>query len=367
MKNRASYLLLLATGLIQAVSMGQSALDAKARQASTTRKIERLRLRTIFIAFEGFSKKGGSKLSKEDAGKLADKLMEELEAGGDFESLAKQHSADPSRLIGGYLGQVRLDRVRESLSSEIRRLKVRDRIGPLATDFGFHIFEKLLIRHPWPERILASQILIRHSASLAATGQKSKLTREAAKRKARKIHAEIKAEKLSFAEAVLKYSEDERSKSLGGSLGVASPDDFIPTFSDTIVRTRVGEISRPVETPMGFHIILRQTIPSPYHASHILIPWQNAEAAPKTTSRNKAEALSLATKILREIRQGKDFAKIAVKYSSGPRASGGGDLGLFEKGSMLAEIESALDQTKKGELAGPIESSYGYHILRRHR
>jgi parvulin-like peptidyl-prolyl isomerase len=70
------------------------------------------------------------------------------------------------------------------------------------------------------------------------------------------IAAEIKAGKVSFEEAAKKYSEDPGSQNTGGDLGEwAYVGQMDPMFSKAAFATKVGEVSAPVHTQFGFHLI----------------------------------------------------------------------------------------------------------------
>ncbi len=96
-------------------------------------------------------------------------------------------------------------------------------------------------------------------------------------------------------------------------------------------------------------------------ASHILIAVDaKASAQEKQAAREKAEQL------LKKIRQNPaSFADLAKKSSQDPgSAEKGGDLGYFPRGAMVQPFDDAVFQMKSGELAGPVESPFGYHIIR---
>ncbi len=62
--------------------------------------------------------------------------------------------------------------------------------------------------------------------------------------------------------------------------------------------------------------------------------------------------------------EGMDFAKAAIQYSQGPSGPKGGDLGYFTKGRMVKEFEDAAFSLKKGEIAEPILTQFGWHIIK---
>lgn len=90
-------------------------------------------------------------------------------------------------------------------------------------------------------------------------------------------------------------------------------------------------------------------------ASHILINFDN----------NKDSAKAEAMRILGMAKSGDDFANLARQYSQ-DKGSGmsGGDLGYFEKGQMVKEFEDAAFAANSGEIVGPIESQFGFHIIK---
>jgi parvulin-like peptidyl-prolyl isomerase len=92
-------------------------------------------------------------------------------------------------------------------------------------------------------------------------------------------------------------------------------------------------------------------------ASHILIGFG--------PSNNKDSAKAEAEKILKKARSGEDFAKLAQEFSEDKgSARNGGDLGFFGKGKMVKPFEDAVFAAKVGQIVGPVESQFGYHIIK---
>lgn len=95
-------------------------------------------------------------------------------------------------------------------------------------------------------------------------------------------------------------------------------------------------------------------------AQHILI------AVSGNDSKADAAAKAKAEDIVKQLKAGADFGKLAAKYSDDPgSAKNGGDLGWVSHGMMVKPFEDALFGIKKvGDIAGPIRSKYGYHIIK---
>ncbi len=71
-----------------------------------------------------------------------------------------------------------------------------------------------------------------------------------------------------------------------------------------------------------------------------------------------------AEEILAKVKAGGDFQALAKQYSQDTSAASGGDLGLFSKGKMVPEFETAAFALKQGEVSGIVKTVYGYHIIK---
>ena len=100
--------------------------------------------------------------------------------------------------------------------------------------------------------------------------------------------------------------------------------------------------------------------PATVKAQHILVK-ADQDADPEAV----AAALAKAQTILKELKQGADFAKLAEKYSDDPGSkTRGGDLGYFPKERMVPEFANEAFRLQPGETSGPIRSAFGFHIIR---
>jgi len=98
----------------------------------------------------------------------------------------------------------------------------------------------------------------------------------------------------------------------------------------------------------------RLEVPEKRHARHILI-----------TGKDDAAALAQAQQVLAQVKSGKDFGELAKQYSQDPgSAQNGGDLGWADRSTFVKPFADALFGMKAGEIAGPVKTQYGYHIIR---
>ena len=71
-----------------------------------------------------------------------------------------------------------------------------------------------------------------------------------------------------------------------------------------------------------------------------------------------------ADSIMQELKEGYNFEAIAKQKSKCPSGEKGGNLGWFGRGQMVREFENACFKAKKGDLVGPVQTQFGYHIIK---
>ena len=91
---------------------------------------------------------------------------------------------------------------------------------------------------------------------------------------------------------------------------------------------------------------------------------QDAEAAKQAEAAALAAAEAKANDLLKQIRAGASFEDIAKKYSDGPSAAQGGDLGVFKRGALANELEDKTFAMKSGDVTDVIRTKQGYVILK---
>ncbi len=165
-----------------------------------------------------------------------------------------------------------------------------------------------------------------------------------------------------FAKLAVAYSNAQTALE-GGALGWRKGNE-LPTFlTDVVVKLKPGEVSAPLRTPTGFHIVKlnesrgagAKAIVDQVHVRHILM--KTNELADDATVRQKLE--QLRDRILK----GEDFAGLASITSEDPgSAAQGGDLGWAGPGSFVGEFEEAVSKLKDNEISEPFHTQFGWHI-----
>jgi len=95
-------------------------------------------------------------------------------------------------------------------------------------------------------------------------------------------------------------------------------------------------------------------------AAHILFKVEK-----ETSEKDKKAKLAEAKKVLAEAKKsGVDFGELAKQYSEGPTKERAGDLGTFSRGRMVKPFEDAAFAAKAGEVIGPVETQFGFHVIK---
>jgi peptidyl-prolyl cis-trans isomerase SurA len=186
---------------------------------------------------------------------------------------------------------------------------------------------------------------------------------EAARRLTQAILDSIKSGK-SFEEMVSKYSQDSFSKPVGGDIFYITAGQLPVEFEDAAYNTPKGEVNPSViRTKYGFHIIKvtdkKERVPQ-IRASHILVSFNNEKGQPDT-----AYAKTKLDTVLKHLKSGEDFAKVAMQYSddTGSKQQGG-DLNYFERRMMVKEFDEAAFKLNVGQVSDVVKTNFGYHIIK---
>jgi len=168
-----------------------------------------------------------------------------------------------------------------------------------------------------------------------------------------------------FISVVSKYSEDEKSKKEGGNLGYIDEYQY-PEIYEWAKKNNIGAVSSKeiIISSDGLNLLkltAERDGEKRVTASHLLICYRGTDLCDNNLT--KEEAL---TKIeeLKSKATTKNFVDLVKENSTEPGASeSGGDLGTFSKGQMIEAFEKAAFDGQVGEIIGPVETNYGFHLI----
>jgi len=179
---------------------------------------------------------------------LADDLYKRLQAGEDFAKLAVAYSSGQQALEGGSLGWRKGSELPSLFADVAPGLNVGQVAEPVRNASGFHLIK--LDDRRGGEAIMENQTRARHI--LVTTNEV--LDDGSAREKLRAIRERILSGE-DFAAVAKAVSEDPQSALEGGDLGWTGPGNFVPAFEEQLNTLDIGEISAPIKTQFGWHII----------------------------------------------------------------------------------------------------------------
>jgi peptidyl-prolyl cis-trans isomerase SurA len=178
----------------------------------------------------------------------AEQALEQIQKGADFRQVAATISEAPDSLQGGAMGWRDAARLPSLFVDALKSLPVGGLSPILRSSNGFHIL-KLNDRRGSTSPVIVRQTHARHI--LIKTNE---LVPEAEARRRLVALKERLDNKADFAELARLHSEDS-SSSKGGDLGWLSPGDTVPEFERAMDALAPGQISDPIQTPFGWHLI----------------------------------------------------------------------------------------------------------------
>ncbi|WP_428945162.1 peptidylprolyl isomerase SurA [Pantoea sp. FN060301] len=186
----------------------------------------------------------------DDQETLAKQLVSESKNGADFGKLAITYSADPQALKGGNMGWGRLQELPSLFAQALATAKKGDIVGPIRSGVGFHILKVNDIRGD-NKNISVTEVHARHILLKPSPV----MTSDQARQKLQQLAEEINSGKTTFAQAAKEFSQDPGSANQGGDLGWSSPEIFDPAFRDALLKLNKGQMSTPVHSSFGWHLI----------------------------------------------------------------------------------------------------------------
>lgn len=252
----------------------------------------------------------------------AQEILALLEDGADFAALARERSLDQAaRGSGGDLGFFTYDQMVTPFADAAFSAEIGAFVGPVETEFGFHVIE-----------VLEQEDAYELSRIVVGTEDEAQAVLD------RLNGGEDFA---ALVEEVSLMPEDD------GALGYYSPDTIPPAWREQVFGAAVGDLVGPVVSADGYNVLMVTGAQlSRVHARHILV-----------------ETETTAQTVLARLAEGEDFAALAAEFSIEPGAQGNdGNLGFLTSDQMPEPFATAVYAAEVGDLVGPIETEYGFHV-----
>jgi peptidyl-prolyl cis-trans isomerase SurA len=176
----------------------------------------------------------------------AERLLQQLRDGADFAKLSAEQSDASNAKEGGELGFRTLARLPDAFVNVVKPMKTGDYAGPVRTGAGFHV---LLLKAKKTNDLPGVVVPVTHARHILLKGdtpQNRRLLTD--------LRYRIMSNQITFEQAARQYSQDGSAEQ-GGDLGTQGPGVYVPEFQQAMDALKLGELSEPVPTRYGVHLI----------------------------------------------------------------------------------------------------------------
>ncbi len=167
-----------------------------------------------------------------------------------------------------------------------------------------------------------------------------------------------------FSELATKHSEDESAKVNNGNLGYFTAFQMIYPFENAAFNQKVGEVSMPVRTQFGYHLVYvedKRKALGDVLVSHIMLKYYNEAQVDSVKQRIDA--------VYTKLQEGADWASTVEEFSEDFNTnSKGGKLSWFNRTTSNIPVEfknTAYELSENGSYSKPVKTKFGWHIIRR--
>jgi peptidyl-prolyl cis-trans isomerase SurA len=175
--------------------------------------------------------------------------VHELASSGEsFEQLARSYSDAPDGLEGGNLGWRRVEQLPTLFANYVQNMEVGEITQPFRSGAGYHILTLL------EKRGAEDQVIIQTEVRHILLKPNAIRSNEASLEEITELRQQV-LDGADFGELAREFSEDYGSARLGGSLGWSNPGSFVPQFEAAMGTLEIDEISEPIQTQFGWHIL----------------------------------------------------------------------------------------------------------------
>lgn len=197
---------------------------------------------------------------------------------------------------------------------------------------------------------------------IATSSDNDAAATEAAQQEANEIYEKIMAGE-NFSVLATQFSDGQKALE-GGRLGWRPVNQLPPLFADQVVSMSPGEVTHPIRSPSGFHILKlvdqnSETVKTvdQYNIQHLMIETNEII--------NAREGMKVINDLYEKLQDGEDFATVAEEhsddYSSAPL---GGDMGWIEISTFGPRMADVIGTLETGEMSQPFQTEAGWHIVK---
>ena len=159
-------------------------------------------------------------------------------------------------------------------------------------------------------------------------------------------------------------SEDPSAAENNGKLGYFTAMQMVYPFESAAYHTQVGQVSEPIRTRFGYHIIKvndRRAAQGEIRVAHLMV-----RITPQAPKADSVAAHKKIDELYARLKKGEDWNKLVSQFSEDPgSASSGGELPAFGTGRMIPSFEEvAFKLQKPGDISAPVQTPYGWHIIK---
>ncbi|WP_400193568.1 peptidylprolyl isomerase [Hymenobacter sp. B81] len=167
-----------------------------------------------------------------------------------------------------------------------------------------------------------------------------------------------------FEKVAREASEDPSARENAGRLGYFTALQMVYPFEAAAYKTPVGQVSQPIRTRFGYHIIKvndMRPAQGEIKVAHLMV-----RATPGMPKADSVTAKKKVDELFSRLQKGENWEKTVAQFSEDAgSAANGGELPPFGTGRMIPSFEEAAFKLQKpGELAGPVQTPYGWHIIK---
>ena len=179
----------------------------------------------------------------------AERVIREFNSGSDFGNLATQYSSSTTALDGGQIGWRRAIEFAPEIGDPLEEVNPGDLVGPIRGAGGIHLF------YVNDKRGADDEAMIQQTETRHILIRPNEIRSEEEARELIELIAERLEEGEGFEELARIYSDDVANALDGGYLGWVLPGQMVPEFEAATDLTEVGEVSEPILTSFGWHVL----------------------------------------------------------------------------------------------------------------